>query len=268
MNELDIGQVDSPAAAYQKGSPTEFNPFQILGVSPEATSLDIRAAYLKLKATFSESNESIYSLISVKEIGLNQRLIDRAYDAIRDEESRKAYTDSLYPEQKSVQEPASVQQPETQSSSGTLDGLAWQRNRANSDKTAASSQNQHTTSAQVQANRSLRQSGSLKVRADAVDSPKLKDELLSIIENAEHFTGEVVKNLRVAAGLSQKEVEYNTKVSAKIISAIEQDLYHELPAAIYVRGFLKSFFKFLALGQQTAFIDGYTERQKSAVDNL
>ena len=80
------------------------------------------------------------------------------------------------------------------------------------------------------------------------------------MENCTPGTGATIEALRIAAGLTIKDIEFHTKFSYQIINAIEKDDFGTLPASIYVRGF-KNFFKFLAMGTQRSFIDAYTERQ-------
>ncbi|MBI1883713.1 MAG: helix-turn-helix domain-containing protein [Chlamydiae bacterium] len=53
--------------------------------------------------------------------------------------------------------------------------------------------------------------------------------------------GQKLKKAREAKGLSIEEMAKLTKISDKKIMAIEADQYEELPAPIYVRGFLKLF---------------------------
>ena len=71
-------------------------------------------------------------------------------------------------------------------------------------------------------------------------------------------------NLRETAGLTLQDVSNHTKLSEGMIREIEDESFESLPAAVYVRGYMKSFFKFIALGEQRAFIDRYVERMNSA----
>ena len=75
----------------------EFNPFEVLGISIHASSLEIREAYLRLKSTFQSSNDSIYSLMSSEESKRALEEMERAYDALRDIDARGKYLQKLDP---------------------------------------------------------------------------------------------------------------------------------------------------------------------------
>lgn len=61
------------------------------------------------------------------------------------------------------------------------------------------------------------------------------------------ITGEVLKAIREEALITVKAVADNTKISNFVIKSIEDDNYGNLPAVIYVKGFLKSYCKALKL---------------------
>jgi curved DNA-binding protein CbpA len=65
--------------------------YEILEVSPKATSKEIRTAYERARETFENDSVAIYSLFSEQEIKRVQSAIEEAYRVLSDEPSRKDY---------------------------------------------------------------------------------------------------------------------------------------------------------------------------------
>ena len=59
--------------------------------------------------------------------------------------------------------------------------------------------------------------------------------------------GKYLKNQRESKKISLREVAKNTRVREHLLRAIEEDQYHLLPPATYVRGFLLAYAKYLRL---------------------
>ena len=68
--------------------------YEILEVSPDATSREIQQAYEQAKETFQNDSVAIYSLFSEKEMQEIQAAIEEAYRVLKDETSRKNYDQS------------------------------------------------------------------------------------------------------------------------------------------------------------------------------
>jgi cytoskeletal protein RodZ len=59
--------------------------------------------------------------------------------------------------------------------------------------------------------------------------------------------GKYLKNQRESKKISLREVANNTRVRENLLKAIEEDQYHLLPTATYVKGFLLAYAKYLKL---------------------
>ena len=59
--------------------------------------------------------------------------------------------------------------------------------------------------------------------------------------------GKYLKNQRESKKISLREVAKNTRVREHLLRAIEEDQYHLLPVATYVKGFLLAYAKYLRL---------------------
>lgn len=248
LDELNLTDESQTSTAASGNARSVFNPFEILGVSLNASSLEIREAYLRLKSTFQSSNDSMYSLMSEEESRAALNDMDRAYDELRDIDSRGKYLRMFDPDSK---ESATRYADERDAA------MARKENEKNLSRFPSVGDTGHPTEGGVSSRRII---GNLKVRADKVEDKGLQEKLKAILADSEIGAGATVLSLREAAGLDRKAVEFNTKVSEHIIESIETDDFANLPAPVYVRGFLKNFFKFVALGEQKEFIDSYTER--------
>ncbi|MFZ2025407.1 MAG: helix-turn-helix domain-containing protein [Microgenomates group bacterium] len=75
--------------------------------------------------------------------------------------------------------------------------------------------------------------------------------------------GTMLKEARVAKGITLMEVERQTKIRLKFLEAIEADAYQLLPSPVYAKGFVKNYSEFLGL--ESATIMAFFRRQSDDV---
>lgn len=63
--------------------------------------------------------------------------------------------------------------------------------------------------------------------------------------------GEILKSKRIESGRSLEQVAASTKIHVKILAAIEEDRYGDLPARAFTRGFIVNYAKSLRLNPET-----------------
>lgn len=100
------------------------------------------------------------------------------------------------------------------------------------------------------------------VCAKAALQPEAVTMLNNIIDSAEQVTGSMLKKLREEMGVGVEEMSTRTKIPRKYLIAIEADQYEQLPAAVYFRGFLVSYLRYLNLKRED-IIDAITENYRS-----
>lgn len=61
------------------------------------------------------------------------------------------------------------------------------------------------------------------------------------------INGKVLKNIRELKGTTLEEISKKTKIGLSYLKAIEEDNYKVFPAEIFMKGFLKSYAKYLGL---------------------
>jgi hypothetical protein len=62
--------------------------------------------------------------------------------------------------------------------------------------------------------------------------------------------GEALRSTRERRGLSIDQVAQDTRISPRFLEALEAEQFHELPAPVYVRGFLRSYANYLRIEPQ------------------
>jgi len=66
-------------------------------------------------------------------------------------------------------------------------------------------------------------------------------------ERSVRINGQVLKNIRELKGTTLEEISKKTKISLFYLKAIEEDNYKAFPAEIFLKGFLRSYAKYLGL---------------------
>jgi cytoskeletal protein RodZ len=74
--------------------------------------------------------------------------------------------------------------------------------------------------------------------------------------------GNSLREARVRQGLDYPQVELATKIRAKYIRALEDEVFELLPSETYVKGFLRSYAEYLGLDGQL-YVDEYNSRYGS-----
>lgn len=100
------------------------------------------------------------------------------------------------------------------------------------------------------------------VCARASMQPEAVNMMSNIINSAEQMTGSLLKKLREEMNVGLEEMSVRTKIPRKYLLAIESDHYEQLPAAVYFRGFLVSYLRYLNL-KRDDIIDAITENYRS-----
>lgn len=62
--------------------------------------------------------------------------------------------------------------------------------------------------------------------------------------------GSILKEARIAKGITTGQVERDIKIREKFIRAIEADSFHELPSPSYAKGFVKNYASYMGLNTE------------------
>lgn len=97
----------------------------------------------------------------------------------------------------------------------------------------------------------------------AASTPTLS-ELDKEIAQQTHWTGPLLRKVRIGRGISIEEVTQATKITKAYILAIEEENYTKLPAPVFIRGFVSQMARQLRLPANDV-THSYMERAKQAL---
>ena len=202
------------------------NYYEILQITPNAGTDEIRHAYRQALALYDEESVATYALFSAER---RQRLlaaIENAHETLIDEDRRAAYDRMLI-------------------DTGALNAAAFS-NRARRAREARSDVD--STSREENLSRWV---------AKRAAEPEMRQRIEAILSEP-HFSGPQLKTLRKAYGIELSEIYSLTRINKNIMTAIEADRFEDLPAAVYVKQFLKNIAQILQI-DPTRVVQGYLE---------
>ena len=200
------------------------NYYEVLKIPMTSSYFEIKRAYKDALSLYDEDSIVTYSLFSKEERNKIIEDIENAFSTLTDDQKRAAYDQMLVDSgQVETLIPSKEQPYPSHSPSSTDTGI-----------------NENQLYSKV------------KEQLLAEDVKALSDEILL----KERLSGEDLKKLREAVGVKITEIQYITKISASVLTAIEENGFKELPPATYLRSFLKSYAKVLQIDPQKV-VDGY-----------
>jgi flagellar biosynthesis protein FlhG len=101
--------------------------------------------------------------------------------------------------------------------------------------------------------------------SEAAEEPLEPAPLAPEITPDTHFTGALLRQVRVSQRLRLHEVSQRTKIRVAYLKAIEEDDFASLPAAVYTGGFVSEFAKALKLDPKQAS-HTYVRRYREYID--
>ena len=201
----------------------EQDHYEALDVAPGATREEIERAYHLAKATYTEDSLAGYSVFQEGELPLLRDRIEHAYRTLSDSEARRAYD-------------AEISSP-------------TRRPRAEPEEGSA---------------------GEAPLQADTAPSMPPPPVLLGGEPDEEEreegdgeFDGLRLRRLRERRGIEIDEIAGVTKVNPNYLRFLEEERFDDLPAAVYVRGFVKCYARCLGLDADRvarSYMHRYEER--------
>jgi DnaJ-class molecular chaperone len=202
----------------------ELNYYELLQISFDASSFEIRKAYKNLLSIYDEGSLATYSLFSKDERKAILAKIEKAFLTLVDNEKRLAYDNALV---------SSGQMPKDLMS-------ARERKKAIPIFQVNKTRNRRNNLARIRK----------KIQEKGVK------ELSGAMLKGGAISGETLRNLRESLGIELEEVFQVTKISPTALNAIERDDITNLPPTIYLKSFLKAYAEILQLDAKQT-VDGY-----------
>lgn len=274
----EVGSSGKEAAGVHSNTPLDpLNHYDVLDIEPTATRVEIREAFLRLKNTYSAGSAALYGLVGEEEAREQLARAEEAFRILSDDVARRTYDQRLglvaastldgdssprhlraepvsheeafgSPAERlmfmrdSVQSAAIVQPPN--SMSWDVDGPAYGHDGVDPSVV-------RTTRSTLQV---------VKLKANKVASEGMATQYAELIAQSDLGDGDLYRRLREAAGVSEEEMVDRTKVSVAYIRAIESNRFDRLPQSVYVKGFLRSYFRYLAVPEAERLVAAFSAR--------
>lgn len=214
----------------------QLNYYEILDLPHQCRMEDIEKAYRIAKNTYRAESPALYSLYEDDDNTDTLRMVEEAYSVLSSPDKRKEY-DRI---KGFLSE--TLKNPSNSLENGKAKEIAQEHSKYNSTLKVS---NVEVSS----------YGASKKYALDYDIDPEFENE----IEETEEFTGELLKKIREYKNVSIERMVELTCISKTKLKYIENENFSELPAKIYVRGYVYQYAKCLKLPTDKV-IDSYLRR--------
>ena len=205
------------------------NYYEILEIPYNARIADIKQAYEDAIEMYDENSLVTYELFPDEQRNALLQIIDEAFHTLANENKRAAYNHMLI----------SSGQVEAQQFPKELKDLPAPLHEADVNSMHRDLKNW------------------VKQKSKESNIIQLTTELLS----KSLVSGEDLRQLREALGISIAEIFEQTRISKITLESIEENRYADLPAKIFLKSFLKSYAKILEIDAQP-IVEGYLKHME------
>lgn len=195
--------------------------YQVLGLEPGAGEEDIRRAFRRMRALFDAESVALYGLYRALDIEQETVRLKRAVETLLDPVARQRYDQQLFGRRQVTRATVSDEIP------SRIEGRIESRLDVRPERRPGDERP------------SERPRPAPRRPADPLAAAGLKPE--------DALDGAALLRVREACGIRLEEIAEKTKISMFTLRCIESDQYDDLPAPVYLRGFLKQLATFLEL---------------------
>ncbi len=239
MDDCHNESIMKPVFSGQTNS--EQNYYEVLEVPFDASKMQIREAYIRLKSTYSNGNQALYSLISDEDAQNTLNQLEDAYRVLYDDILRKDYDQNIAgsgtgkqasrrlvdPFHTAFTERESLLKENYSGSSGLTQENLWKGCATTSTKQPIETANK------------------MRFAHHALENG-IQEKIKSRLEQSD-VDGTLIRDLREIQGVTLNELQDRTKVSLQYIIALENNDFQTLPSVVYVKGFLKICLQYLGV---------------------
>lgn len=216
------------------------NYYDILEVSPSATQHDILLAYQKAKKTYSIENKALLQTFTTGELAALNHLIEEAYSVLCNQNYRSLYEQRM--NTKSYSE-----------SDVSLNGIKETVDNAAKKANALEQLTQRYNQLQSKSEESS-------------DKFEVDQQFEQEIQNCTEWTGSFLKKIREYKKISIEKLHEATKVNPWYLEALEAMDSRNLPAAVFVRGYVIQVAKHLEL-EDKVVVESYMKLYKKKLES-
>ncbi len=234
----------------------ENNHYELLDVSPDASPQEIRAAYVRAKATFQKDSLAIYSLMDPSEAQEMVAKIERAYQILSHPDRKRAY-DRDFLSNPNADMDSRAASPfafgATRDKVISIDRVPPMESSLDdellvpptTDYTAGAARPEPHRMEALSAAESPFDITPRQPRPTASEAPESRlappaaEPSAIDLEQVEEWTGEQIRRIREARDFPMERLVEITRIRRSYLNALEMDDFAKLPAPVFVRGFLQ-----------------------------
>lgn len=226
--------------------------YQLLGIGRGATLSEVAAAYHQSKNAYSKDSPATYSLFTPEENSATLAKLEKAYLTLSNIDKKREYDRWLDREAQNLDTPFSPKSNTPTDMPSFFQSLSGGKS-PETEQSVPPSQGSETATAAVP---SLAASAKNTVSgvATAADSDMVTPE--SDVTGVGGMNGPALKHVREKLGLTAEDVCRITKIPSRFLKAIEGTNPDELPARVYLQGFIKNLAKLYHLDPKVT-VDAY-----------
>jgi len=212
---------------------TKHNYYEVLEISPSASQHDMTLAYEKAKRTYSPQNAALYSVFTEDEAKSLRLLIEEAYSVLGNQSYRNIYDRRL------------------QSKSYSSSDLSLEAIKKASEELFSEN--------------SILEKTPPSNSSHELPNYEVNESLEKQIQNENEWSGDFLKKVREYKKYSLELLHEKTKVNPWYIAALERMEPENLPAPVFVRGYVLQMAKTLGLNEKQV-ADSYMKLYKQKVE--
>lgn len=191
------------------------NYYEMLDLKPDSSVFEIRQAYNTALQVYQADSLTSYSFFSPDERKTILNLLEKAYLTLINEKSRRDYDKELI-------------------GSGRIN----EAEKKPLVKTSVSI---------FDINRDSGKAGMLKNAAHDIREKIKENKLINEIISQEHISGSDLVKIRTELDIPLEHIAQETKIRIDFLQSIEKEDLKAFPAAVFLKGFIKSYLKCLCL---------------------
>jgi len=193
----------------------QLNYYEMLDIKSDAPALEIRSAYNAALQMYQSDSLVSYSFFSPKERKEIITLLEKAYFTLINEKERESYDNELI-------------------RLGIIDST--EKNAAVKGPVSI-----------FDINRQRDTSSMLKTHNAELKAKVSQNQRIREILSQQEISGADLKAIRNESGVSIENIHQETKIRIDYLKGIEENNIDKLPAAVYLKGFIKAYLKCLCI---------------------
>jgi curved DNA-binding protein CbpA len=217
------------------------NYYEILEIKIDAPSHEVHKAYQRAKTTYSDGNPALYTMFTEDEARELLRLVEEAYSVLGNSTTRRNYDEALARGENPTQAPA----PDLLNAK--LPDLELKSETKKMSTTAP--EMVHTTSSTSPSASSANAPPPPGSGRTQLSTFKIDETFEKELAGTSDFDGQMLQRTRLYKNISIDKMSESTRISRSYLMAVETNNYANLPAAVFVRGFVVQMARLLGLDE-------------------